>query len=251
LRKNKAEMENLEHDVLQQQELIESLAVSEASLRRKLERARSERAAFRMSAEKLQKDLERIKITAVAARAETSGRRSAVDRKALDITIEGADQALETVIRAAESADERHKKELRGMFMQMEWMQARFQREASLRADAAYAKKFLQLQLDVANAWYVPPGCTLNGSIYTNNLTAIRPSSANSRIFAPIFWATRKPLLYLVTQQLSTRPPQSLPSRLSSLWRVSLPVLAYRLTIGLSKRLCVANSWSRPKSSVR
>jgi hypothetical protein len=34
----------------------------------------------------------------------------------------------------------------------MEWMQARFKREASLRADAAYAKKFLQLQLDVANA---------------------------------------------------------------------------------------------------
>ncbi|KAF4957312.1 hypothetical protein FGADI_3216 [Fusarium gaditjirri] len=152
LRKNKAEMENLEHDVLQQQELIESLAASEASLRRKLERARSERAAFRMSAEKLHKDLERIKSTAVAARNGGSDRRSAVDRKALDTTIEGADQALETVIRAAESADERHRKELRGMMMQMEWMQARFQREASLRADAAYAKKFLQLQLDVANA---------------------------------------------------------------------------------------------------
>ncbi|KAL7766091.1 hypothetical protein ACKLNR_004007 [Fusarium oxysporum f. sp. zingiberi] len=152
LRKNKAEMENLEHDVLQQQELIENLAASEASLRRKLERARSERAAFRMSAEKLQKDLERIKATAVAARNGASDRRSAVDRKALDTTIEGADQALETVIRAAESADERHRKELRGMVMQMEWMHARFQREASLRADAAYAKKFLQLQLDVANA---------------------------------------------------------------------------------------------------
>ncbi|KAJ4135907.1 hypothetical protein NW768_003509 [Fusarium equiseti] len=152
LRKNQAEMENLEHDVLQQQELIEGLAASEASLRRKLERARSERAAFRMSAEKLQKDLERVKAAAVAARTGAPGRRSAVDRKALDVTIEGADQALETVIRAAESADERHKKELRGMLMQMEWMQARFQREASLRADAAYAKKFLQLQLDVANA---------------------------------------------------------------------------------------------------
>ncbi|KAM0231047.1 hypothetical protein ACHAPO_008877 [Fusarium lateritium] len=152
LRKNQAEMENLEHDVLQQQEIIDNLAASEASLRRKLERARNERAAFRMSAEKLQKDLEHVKAAAVAARAGTSDRRSAVDRKALDLTIEGADQALETVIRAAESADERHKKELRGMLMQMEWMQARFKREASLRADAAYAKKFLQLQLDVANA---------------------------------------------------------------------------------------------------
>ncbi|KAG8669957.1 hypothetical protein FPOAC2_09300 [Fusarium poae] len=152
LRKNQVEMENLEHDVLQQQEIIDNLAASEASLRRKLDRARNERAAFRMSAEKLQKDLERVKVAAVAARAGTSDRRNAVDRKALDLTIEGADQALETVIRAAESADERHKKELRGMLMQMEWMQARFKREASLRADAAYAKKFLQLQLDVANA---------------------------------------------------------------------------------------------------
>ncbi|KAF5022873.1 hypothetical protein F66182_5065 [Fusarium sp. NRRL 66182] len=152
LKKNKAEMENLEHDVRQQQELIDGLVAAEASLRRKLERARSERAAFRMSAEKLQKDLERIKATAVAARTDASGRRSAADRKALDTTIEGADQALETVIRAAESAEERHKKELRGMVMQMEWMQARFQRESSLRADAAYAKKFVQLQLDVANA---------------------------------------------------------------------------------------------------
>ncbi|KAF4470850.1 myosin heavy chain [Fusarium albosuccineum] len=151
LRKNQAEMENLEHDVRQQQELIDNLVASEASLRRKLERARSERAAFRMSAEKLQKDLERIKASAVAAKAESSERRRSSDRMTLE-TIEGADQALETVIRAAESAEERHKKELRGMVMQMEWMQARFQREASLRADAAYAKKFLQLQLDVANA---------------------------------------------------------------------------------------------------
>ncbi|KAF4971983.1 hypothetical protein FZEAL_9701 [Fusarium zealandicum] len=152
LRKNQAEMENLEHDVRQQQELIDGLVASEASLRRKLERARSERAAFRVSAEKLQKDLQRIKASAIAARAETSERPTSSDRKAL-ATIEGADEALETVIRAAESAEERHKKELRGMVMQMEWMQARFQRESSLRADAAYAKKFLQLQLDVANAW--------------------------------------------------------------------------------------------------
>ncbi|KAM0427210.1 hypothetical protein ACHAPT_007638 [Fusarium lateritium] len=151
VRKIKAEMENLEHDVRQQQELIDNLVASEGSLRRKLERARSERAAFRMSAEKLQKDLERIKATAVAAKAEASERRRSIDQKTQE-TINGADQALETVIRAAESAEERHKKELRGAVMQMEWMQARFKREKSLRADAAFAKKFLQLQLDIANA---------------------------------------------------------------------------------------------------
>ncbi|CAM1503785.1 Fc.00g013760.m01.CDS01 [Cosmosporella sp. VM-42] len=143
LRKSQAEIENLEHDIRQQQELIDSLSTSEGSLRRKLERARSERAAFRLSAEKLQKDLERLKTS--TSKAEPQERRALA-------TLDPTDEALETVIRAAESAEERHKKELRGMVMQMEWMQARWQREAALRADGAYAKKFLQLQLDVANA---------------------------------------------------------------------------------------------------
>ncbi|KAH7157188.1 hypothetical protein EDB81DRAFT_867940 [Dactylonectria macrodidyma] len=155
LLKNRAEMENLEHDVRQQQELIDSLAASEAPLRRKLERARSERAAFRLSAEKLQKDLERARASAAKATASAKDKdaRSAspAQRQAL-ASLDTADHALETVIRAAEGAEERHKKELRGMVMQMEWMQARWQREASLRSDAAYAKKFVQLQLDIANA---------------------------------------------------------------------------------------------------
>ncbi|KAK7428701.1 hypothetical protein QQZ08_004795 [Neonectria magnoliae] len=148
LRKSRAEMENLEHDVRQQQELIDSLAASESSLRRKLERARSERAAFRLSAEKLQKDLERAKASNKDARSTAT----TPAQRRTQASLEDTDQALETVIRAAEGAEERHKKELRGMVMQMEWMQARWQREASLRADAAFAKKFLQLQLDIANA---------------------------------------------------------------------------------------------------
>ncbi|KAK5995755.1 hypothetical protein PT974_04173 [Cladobotryum mycophilum] len=138
LRKSQVEIENLEHDVIQQQELIDGLVASEAVLRRKLERARSERAAYRMSAEKLQRDIQQLK--AAAEMEEHNRPRS------------GTSEALETIVRAAEGADERHKKELRGMVMQMEWMQRRWEREASLRSDAAYAKKFLQLQLDIANA---------------------------------------------------------------------------------------------------
>lgn len=145
LRKSHAEIENLEHDIRAQQELIDSLSASEGSLRRKLERARNERAAFRLSAEKLQKDLERLKAS--------SPTKVVTKNQAALASLDATDQALETVIRAAEGAEERHKKELCGMVMQMEWMQARWQRETSLRADAAYAKKFLQLQLDVANAW--------------------------------------------------------------------------------------------------
>ncbi|RFU74665.1 spindle associated [Trichoderma arundinaceum] len=139
LRKSQAEVENLEHDILQQQELIDGLMASETVLRRKLERARSERAAYRMSAEKLQKDLQHLKKEAVSA--QKYGHHHG-----------HAEEALSTIVRAAEGAEARHKKELRGMVIQMEWMQARWEREASLRSDAAYAKKFLQLQLNIANA---------------------------------------------------------------------------------------------------
>ncbi|KAI0880944.1 Pericentrin-AKAP-450 domain of centrosomal targeting protein-domain-containing protein [Annulohypoxylon maeteangense] len=58
----------------------------------------------------------------------------------------------EAVIRAADTAEKRHTKEIRGMALQMQWMQARWEREASLRNDAAFAKKFLSLQLEIADA---------------------------------------------------------------------------------------------------
>ncbi|EQK99623.1 Spindle associated [Ophiocordyceps sinensis CO18] len=145
LRKSQAEVENLEHDVRQQQDLIDGLVAAEASLRRKLDRARSERAAYRVSAEKLQRDIQRLQTSAAGA------------NQAQLTPARGTDEALETVVRAAQGAERRHEKELRGMVMQVEWMQARWEREASLRSDAAYAKRFLQLQLDVASAWLVLP----------------------------------------------------------------------------------------------
>ncbi|KAG6100207.1 hypothetical protein E4U30_005155 [Claviceps sp. LM220 group G6] len=132
LRKSQAEIANLESDVQQQQELINRLAATEAALRRKLERARSERAAFRLSAEKLQRDIQILQPQPVEGHVDS--------------------EAIDTIVRAAEGAQERHKKEVRGMVIQMEWMQARWEREASLRSDVAFAKKFIQLQLDVANA---------------------------------------------------------------------------------------------------
>ncbi|KAL2752216.1 hypothetical protein ACRALDRAFT_2142070 [Sodiomyces alcalophilus JCM 7366] len=148
LRKTQAETRALEHDVLQQQDTIDALTAAEASLRRKLERARSERAAYRLTAEKLQKDIKELKAAAAASGSHNHELARLEGKSALD----DANSAMETVIRAAENAEKRHSKELRGMALQMEWMQARWEREACMRADAAYAKKFLQLELEVANA---------------------------------------------------------------------------------------------------
>ncbi|ODA83413.1 hypothetical protein RJ55_01927 [Drechmeria coniospora] len=143
LREKQVEIENLEHDIHRQQELIDGLVMSEAALRRKLERARNDRAAYRMTAEKLQRDISHLKPWAPPS--------AASDRAAL-VKYGETDEVVGTVVRAAEGVEERHKKEIRGMVMQMEWMQARWEREVSLRSDAAFAKNFVQLQLNVANA---------------------------------------------------------------------------------------------------
>ncbi|KAI0474973.1 Pericentrin-AKAP-450 domain of centrosomal targeting protein-domain-containing protein [Xylariaceae sp. FL0804] len=58
----------------------------------------------------------------------------------------------EAVIRAADAAQRRHDKELRGMALHMEWMQARFRREEKRRHDGAFTKKYLELQLQIAEA---------------------------------------------------------------------------------------------------
>lgn len=139
LRVNQAELESLEHDVLQQEKLIENLVASEAALRLKLERTRSERAAYRVSAEKLQKDLQLLKREAQEVQRHRHHRGS-------------ADEVLNTIVRAAENTEAQHRQKSSDMMLQMEFMHARWEREAALRKDVSYAKKFVQLQLDVAMA---------------------------------------------------------------------------------------------------
>ncbi|KAL6816002.1 hypothetical protein GGI42DRAFT_339100 [Trichoderma sp. SZMC 28013] len=139
LRVSQAELESLEHDVLQQEKLIENLVASEAALRLKLERTRSERAAYRVSAEKLQKDLQLLKKEAQEVQRQRHHRGS-------------ADEVLNTIVRAAENTEAQHRQKSSDMMLQMEFMHARWEREAALRKDVSYAKKFVQLQLDVAMA---------------------------------------------------------------------------------------------------
>lgn len=264
LKKSQAEIENLEYDVRQQQETIDALVASESSLRRKLERARSERAAYRMSAEKLQRDVQRARRSGAVAVPEKQHHHhdhrlsSKADQMANN-------EALSTVVRAAESAEERHKKELRGVVMQMEWMQARWEREASLRSDAAYAKRFLQLQLNVANAWYVafPSSVYFHFSPYASVLTlfsllATRRSCVSSSISGPTSSATASPSSPCRRQASSISISTSrerqrrrdLLSRRSSPWLALSRGCASRRGSGPSRKRYARGSW-RPRRSRR
>ncbi|KAJ4414789.1 hypothetical protein N0V82_007704 [Gnomoniopsis sp. IMI 355080] len=55
----------------------------------------------------------------------------------------------DTIVRAAEAAERQHLKQMRSMAVQMEWMQARWQRELRLRDDAAFAKQFLISEMNI------------------------------------------------------------------------------------------------------
>ncbi|PHH75870.1 hypothetical protein CDD80_2006 [Ophiocordyceps camponoti-rufipedis] len=120
---NRLQQHRLAEDAQLQESIVQRLVEHEAVLRRKLERARSERAAYRLSAEKLQRDVRLLRDSPASS--------------------------------PAPDGDDAHvvaNKERRGLVLQMQWMQARWEREAVLRSDAAFAKTFLQLELNVAQA---------------------------------------------------------------------------------------------------
>ncbi|KAI0467306.1 hypothetical protein F4859DRAFT_274454 [Xylaria cf. heliscus] len=137
-------------------------------LRQKLDRARRERAEYQASAKELQFDCDRLKKDAQETLAWIQARNAEkpsfvaprpIKQAAMatfrygDVVMDVVDQKdHEAVIRAADSAQRRHKKEIRGMELQILWMQARWERESKLRNNGASAKKYLQLQLEIADA---------------------------------------------------------------------------------------------------
>lgn len=158
LRDSQLAADKLDREVRELHEALEEHAAGEASLKRKLEKARSEKAAYRASAEKLQRDVKALETAKAAAEAAAA---EAADAKALvrvprsydntgDVTVD-----TDAIIRAAEAAERRHQLELRGMCMQLEVLKARWERENRLRIDAAFAKRYLLLQIEVRDAWYV------------------------------------------------------------------------------------------------
>ncbi|KAJ2904644.1 Spindle-pole body protein [Zalerion maritima] len=162
LRAAQEEAERLAKDVKYHQSELEAFASGEINLRKKLERARNERAKYREGAEKMARDSKKLKyrvddaeeraVMAEELAEQVQQQVEDAEREKQELIAQEASVDAEAIVRAAEQAQHRHQKELRGMALQMEWMQARWQREASLRSDAAYAKRFVQLQLDIAEA---------------------------------------------------------------------------------------------------
>jgi len=175
--------EQLREELEQANADIEYLTPVCKELRAKLDRARHERSEYRATSEKLARDCERLKEGAKEALAWIQARNGSAeqqDQQQQTLIIEpspapvnggvikpGAlaqfrygnvvmnvvdQQDHEAVIRAADAASKKHEQEIRGVALQMQWMQARWEREVKLRNDAAFAKKYISLQLEIAQA---------------------------------------------------------------------------------------------------
>jgi len=152
LRESQMAADKLDREVREQREALDELMGVEMSLRKKLDRARSERAAYRASAEKLQRDVKTLKSEKERIDTELAAAR---DNVLVHTTTRKGGVDTDAIIRAAEAAERRHEKEIRGMVMQMEWLKACWDREAKLRSDAAFAKRYLLLEVQMRDAWYV------------------------------------------------------------------------------------------------
>jgi len=195
LRKTQVEAEALEREAHELREALDEVRSVEEALRAKLDRARAERAGFRADAERLQREVASLRASRPAAVAEGAETTDIVLRQpgvvavmsgangagsGTTAVVTGGGEGMDALVRGAEEQRLRHHKELRALAMQIEWMQARWEREAKLRQDAAFAKRYLSLELEMRLAWYASPEPTTRFPPQVSRAMAnTRPTNSN------------------------------------------------------------------------
>jgi chromosome segregation ATPase len=156
LRETQIQVEELELVVKDQESGITRLTAVESELRSQLKRVRDERSTQRERAVKAAQQLDELETKFKRSKDAWELEKRSLTRGVRFPNMSVSDlRANETLIREGEEREKIHVKELRGLAMQIEWLRARCRREESLRADAAYAKRFMMLQIDLFGAWSV------------------------------------------------------------------------------------------------
>jgi chromosome segregation ATPase len=154
LRDTQIQAESLEISVQKRDDAIASLSASETELRTQLARIRNERSIQRDRALSAVQQLDNLEKKYRRQKNEWEEEKRGLMRGVRFANMSVSERGNESeLIRVNEAAEIRHKKELRGLAMQIEWLRARCRREEGLRADAAYAKRFMLLQVGLFDAW--------------------------------------------------------------------------------------------------
>jgi chromosome segregation ATPase len=157
LRDTQIQAEELELVVKDQEKSLAKLTIVESELRSQIKKLREERHGQRARTASVQHQLEQVESEFRMARKRWEDEKRSLSRgmgvRFPNLSMSTANNGNESLLREAEERDKRHVKELRGLMMQIEWLRARCRREEGLRADAAYAKRFMMLQIELFGAW--------------------------------------------------------------------------------------------------
>jgi predicted nucleic acid-binding Zn-ribbon protein len=150
--------ESLEVIIKKHEGTIAAIAATELDLRAQLKRVRDDRALQRSRATVVQEELGNQERRFRKAQESWDAEKKALTRgvRFTNMSLSMNDESVVQVLRLdADEREKRHLKELRGLSMQVEWLRARCKREEGLRAAAAYVKRYMGLQIDLYQAWYV------------------------------------------------------------------------------------------------
>jgi chromosome segregation ATPase len=168
LRDTQLQAEVLEVAVQERENAIAAITATESDLRCQLKRVRDERALQRSKAASAQEQLETLERKFRKAKENWETERKNLTRGVrfpnMSLSVND-DSEIATLRHDLGEKEKRHMKELRGMSMQIEWLRARCHREENFRAAAAYAKKYMGLQIALFEAWY---SASLQSSLLVN-----------------------------------------------------------------------------------
>lgn len=158
LRDTQIELEQLQISSKSLVSQIENLREEEKELKAQLKRIREERKQERDRADDCMVALEKLEADFQAAEAEWEEEKNGLTRgvRFPNMSISSLrDDERAILQQEMERKEKVHTKEIRGLAMQIEWLRARVKREEGLRSDAAWAKRFMLLQVELFGAWYV------------------------------------------------------------------------------------------------
>lgn len=169
LKDAKLEAEDLNLQISDRQSQIDAASSREKELRLQLKRIREERALYFKKSTALNTELEKVQIQFDRALDKIAHQQKSWDeeRKAIvsrvrfpntsisSISPGDSPEELKQVELVVQEKEKIHQRELKGLAKQIQWMRARFLREEGFRKGLTYEKRFLLMQIEMFNAWYV------------------------------------------------------------------------------------------------
>lgn len=176
LRETQLQVETLSIVVKDREKKISALSSSEENLRTQIKRIRGERSEHKSAAIAASDQLislkQKYKKSQQTWDSEKRNLTKSVRFPHQSVSVNDESQLLVTLKQEWDQRAHTHVKEMRGMNMQVEWLMAKIARMEDFRSQAAYAKKYMTLQIEAFEAWYVL-GLLIHESI-TNEKTVTR-----------------------------------------------------------------------------